>query len=401
MLSTKDAFAAIISRVLKSKSVTIKLEDSIGRILAQDVFADLDQPPFDRVAMDGIAINSVNLKNNAEFEILGTISAGSKPESLSSGPVCFEIMTGAVLPPGTDMVIRYEDLQIKNGMAKVVADISSLTKNYHPHGSDYKCGDKIIHSGTKIRSTTIALLASAGCSEVIVQCLPKISILSTGDELVPINQKPEDHKIRWSNGITLQQELKSFGFTDVKTIMVKDDESEIQKRMLDCLNASDILLLTGGVSAGKFDFVPKILKECGVNEIFHKVAQRPGKPLWFGESSNGTLVFGLPGNPVSCLVNLRKFVIPFLQFSQNGRQDISMKAELSSEVKFNKNLTYYCAVKVKQEEGKLIAYPLSGNGSGDFFQLRDSDGFIELRPTEAPFVKGHMSEVYLWGGTYA
>ncbi|MGE3608319.1 MAG: molybdopterin molybdotransferase MoeA [Bacteriovoracaceae bacterium] len=401
MLSTKEAFAAVMSRVLKKKSVLVRLEDSLGKILAEDIFSDLDQPPFDRVAMDGIAINSSYLKSSSKFKIQGIVSAGSQSEPLPAGPFCFEIMTGAVLPHGADMVIRYEDLKMSDGVAEIIVDKQSLAKNFHPRGSDYRCGDKIISLGTRIRSTTIALLASAGRTEVMVQGQPKISILSTGDELVSIDKIPEAHQIRWSNGITLKQELKSFGFSDVTTILVKDDESEIQKNIQACLSSSDILILTGGVSAGKFDFVPKILKENGVNEIFHKVAQRPGKPLWFGETDKGIFVFGLPGNPVSCLVNLRKFVVPFLQFSQNGKLDYSMRAELSTEVKFNKDLTFYCAVKVVQEDGKWIATPLSGNGSGDFFQLRDSDGFIELRPSEGPFLKGYSSEVYLWGETHA
>ena len=227
--------------------------------------------------------------------------------------------------------------------------------------------------------------------------LPKITIISTGDELVDINQFPSPSEIRWSNGISLQQELKAFGFNDVTIHKVKDHEDEIRKIMQEKLEGSDVLLLTGGVSAGKYDFVPKLLKECEVKEVFHKVAQRPGKPLWFGETARGTLVFGLPGNPVSCLVNLRKFVVPFLQYNGTRKSPFLPKAVLSEEVKFNKNFTYYCLVKTEYKEGKMIATPIRGNGSGDYYQLRDSDGFIELRPDEAPFVPGHESDVYLWG----
>ena len=195
----------------------------------------------------------------------------------------------------------------------------------------------------------------------------------------------------------MQQELLSHGFTDVSLNRVGDNENDMKKIMSELLLSKDVLILTGGVSAGKYDFVPKVLKECQVMEIFHQVAQRPGKPLWFGKTETDTFVFGLPGNPVSCLVNLRKFVVPLLQKSVQGTIKNQPKAFLTAGVKFSANLTYYCPVKIRNEEGKLLAEPLSGNGSGDFFHLRDADGFIELRPQDAPFKEGFLGEVYLWG----
>jgi molybdopterin molybdotransferase len=397
VITARDAFTAIMSRRLPTNSVTVDLSEALGRTLAQDVFADLDQPPFNRVAMDGIAIHSSLLKTTTTFKLLQTIPAGSVSPSLPDGPVCFEIMTGAVLPTGSDMVIRYEDLKIVDGKAHVQVPEDKLTSNFHPQGSDYKKGDKVLSSGMKIKSTTTAILASVGHSRVQVLSLPKIAILSTGDELVDIDQYPSPEQIRWSNGISLQQELKAFDFTDVTIHKVNDSEDEIRKIMQEKLATCDVLLLTGGVSAGKFDFVPKLLKECEVKEVFHKVSQRPGKPLWFGETDRGTLVFGLPGNPVSCLVNLRKYVVPFLQYNETGKYPSLPKAILIEEVKFNQNFTYYCLVKIDNKDGKMIATPIKGNGSGDLYQLRDSDGFIELRSEEAPFMAGRESEVYLWG----
>lgn len=396
MITAKDAFTAIMSRSLSKNVETVLLSEALGRTLAQDVFADIDQPPFNRVAMDGIAINSSLLKETTTFKILKTVAAGAASPSLPSGPVCYEIMTGAVLPSGSDMVIRYEDIKIEDGVAHVVTSFDKLSRNYHEQGSDYKKGDKVLSPGIRIKSTTTAILASVGCTEVKVLALPRVAILSTGDELVDIHQIPAPEQIRWSNGISLRQELISFGFTDVTFQKLKDDEDEIRNTLQEKLETSDVVLLTGGVSAGKFDFVPRLLKECGVKEVFHKVSQRPGKPLWFGETSRGTLVFGLPGNPVSCLVNLRKYVVPFLLNNGTGKSYLPT-ATLSEEVKFNKNLTYYCLVKVQHEDGKLMATPIKGNGSGDLYQLRDSDGFIELRPEEAPFISGHQGQVYLWG----
>lgn len=398
MIEVKQATAQVLASQLPARIVNVPLENSLSRVLAQDVFADLDQPPFHRVAMDGIAINKELLTTTKKFKILSTIAAGSKQETLPAGAVCFEIMTGAVLPLNADLVIRYEDLQIHNGQAEIIVDTQKLSTNYHIQGSDYRKGEKVLSSGTFIRSTTTAILASVGQTQLPVYDLPRVAILSTGDELVDISTSPEAHQIRWSNGISLQQELCSHGYHDVSLHKVKDDEQLMKSMMEKLLAQKDIILLTGGVSAGKFDFVPKLLKESRVNEIFHKVAQRPGKPLWFGKTDSEVFVFGLPGNPVSCLINLRKFVIPFIQQSIPGYSAPLPQAFLDTEVKFNnKMMTYYCLVKVKNQQGKLMATPIAGNGSGDFFQLRDSDGFMELRPQDAPFREGFLGEIYLWG----
>lgn len=396
MISSLQAQTTVLSYQLQPRVVTIPLEDSLSRILAEDILADIDQPPFHRVAMDGIAVKKEQLLSSKKFRILGTISAGSSKATLPEGNVCFEIMTGAVLPLNADFVIRYEDLKISQDEAEVCCDLEKLSSNFHAQGNDYRKGDKVLTIGTKIKSTTTAILASVGKTKVKVFDYPNVAILSTGDELVDIGDVPEPHQIRWSNGISLKQQLASFNFAKVSLHKIGDDEAAMKKLMQELLQTNDVLLLTGGVSAGKFDFVPKLLKECQVQEIFHKVAQRPGKPLWFGKTETNVFVFGLPGNPVSCLVNLRKFIIPFLERSYPGNQRSVQKAHLSEEVKFNKSLTYYCQVKIKNSEGKLIATPLAGNGSGDFYQLRDSDGFMELRPEDGPFDKNFLGEIYLW-----
>lgn len=396
MISSLQAQTTVLSYQIQRRVVTVPIENSLSRILAEDVLADIDQPPFHRVSMDGIAIRKEFLHSSKKFRILGTVSAGSSISTLPPGNVCFEIMTGAVLPINADLVVRYEDLKISQGEAEVCCGGEKLADNFHHRGNDYRKGDKVLSSGERIKSTTTAILASVGKSMVKVFDLPKIAILSTGDELVDIEAIPMPHQIRWSNGISLKQQLLAFNFTQVTLHRVGDDEGEMKQLMQELLKSNDVLLLTGGVSAGKFDFVPKLLKECQVQEIFHRVAQRPGKPLWFGKTESNVFVFGLPGNPVSCLVNLRKFVIPFLEGSRTGHVQEVEKAYLSEEVKFNQKLTYYCQVRITNHEGKITATPLSGNGSGDFFQLRDSDGFMELRPEEGPFNKNFLGEIYLW-----
>lgn len=393
MISAQEAFRLVLARRTPLRAENIFLVNSLGKVLAEDIFSDLDQPPFHRVSMDGIAVRRSDLERNCRLKVLGIVAAGASPGSLPEGKVCFEIMTGAALPCGADFIVRYEDLKIDNGYAQLVTSPEGLDAHIHPQGSDYKKGDRILAEGTTIRSTQSAILASVGRTMVKVYTCPLVGILSTGDELVEIEAKPGPHQIRWSNGICLMHELHSFGITNVSIHKVADDEALIREKIKELLNCCDLLLLTGGVSAGKFDYVPKILKECGVTEVFHKVAQRPGLPLWFGTRGTSKLVLGLPGNPVSCLVNLRKYVVPLVL----PKEHLPRRAVLGADVNFNKDLAYYCPVKVQDENGTLVARPLSGNGSGDFFQLRDSDGFIELCPQSAPFKKGQAFDLYLWG----
>jgi molybdopterin molybdotransferase len=400
MISSQEAVSKILSRRLIMSVEEIDLKYSCGRILAEDVFADIDQPPFDRVAMDGIAINQSRLKHSKAFKIVGIVSAGESSSRLPSGDVCLEIMTGAALPDGADMVIPYECIELEKGFAVIKVDQKHLSSNIHPKGNDYRRGDKVLEKGSVIKAPIAALLASVGKGRVMVQSLPKVRIISTGDELVDIDTKPEPFQIRWSNGMSLFHELVSHGNCEAIILKVRDNEEEIRSAILDALKQSDVLLFTGGVSAGKFDFVPKLLKECHVNQVFHKVAQRPGKPLWFGETDEGKFVFGLPGNPVSCLVNLRRFVIPFLDQAEGVPLTV-LKARLSKEVKIEHSLTSYLPIKIQHAEGMLVAHPLKGNGSGDFFQLRDSDGFMELIPQEGSFASGHLAEIFIWGKTYA
>jgi molybdopterin molybdotransferase len=304
-------------------------------------------------------------------------------------------MTGAALPLNADMVIRYEDLKIENSVAELMIDINLLSKNIHAMASDYKKDDVVLKAGTKIKPSTVAILASVGASKVAVYKMPKIAIVSTGDEIVNIDQIPLQHQIRGSNGICLKQLLKSFGHSEVSIHHVVDNEKLMFELFSTLIKSYEVILLTGGVSAGKFDFVPKVLKECNVSEIFHQVAQRPGKPLWFGKTEDDVFVFGLPGNPVSCLVNTRKFVIPFLD-----RNIKAQRSFLKSKVNFNKNLTYYCLVKVENINGLVVSTPVQGNGSGDFAQLDMADGFVELEPEFAPFEENFIANTYLWSDSH-
>ncbi len=378
---------------------TVPIEQSLGKILAEDIFVKRDLPPFDRVAMDGIAINSKDSGDHyktGSFSIEEVQAAGEPQKTLeNTNSGCLEVMTGAVLPLNCDLVIPYEMTNIENESASIIDPDQAFSplQNIHLMGSDLKKGELALSKGQPITSSVIAIIASEGMPFVKVYSAPRIAIISTGDELVEIDKKPEAHQIYMSNLYTLKAELRSFGHRSVETHHLLDDEASLFKSLKKILEENDLLLITGGVSKGKFDYIPKVLSDLKVKKIFHKVAQRPGKPLWFGSGEQGQLVFGLPGNPVSSLVNLRRHVIPYLT-----REPI-LKVKLKEEVSFKKAMTFFQPVLLELVEGSYIARPIKGNGSGDYYSLKDSSGFIELPSDKNTFGNDELYDYYPWGKT--
>ena len=366
----------------------VSLRESLGRILAEDILADRDGPPFDRVTMDGIALHSKQLKFKKTFKIESIAKAGDPEQALVSIENAIEVMTGAPLPRGCDSVIRYEDLSIENGMASINFEIPATVTNIHFQGSDFKKNEIILKKNIKIKAPIIGILASAGISVVKVQRHPKIAIVSTGDELVEVNEIPLAHQIRKSNLYALDALLNSFGFTDNELVHLPDKPLEIYLKLEALLEQFDVLILSGGVSEGKYDFIPKALKDLSVKEIFHKVSQRPGKPLWFGKKQE-KMIFGLPGNPVSCLVCLRRYFI-------EGNVNLAYEVVLDEDIKVSGDRVFFQAVKLKNILGEVRAIPLAANGSGDYLSLKDSDGFVELDPAKNPFIKNQVVKFFSW-----
>ncbi|MDA9793099.1 molybdopterin molybdotransferase MoeA [Bacteriovoracaceae bacterium] len=373
---------------------SIDLGDSIDHFLACNIFADREQPPFDRVAMDGIAINEASIENK-QFKIAGIQAAGAQKLTLESLDECLEVMTGAILPKNTHIVIPYERITISGEVATLNIKNNSLKikQNVHLKGSDYKEGQLLLSKNKKIKSPDIAVLASVGMSKVDVYRLPAVAVISTGDELVEVDQTPLEHQIRKSNSCALKAELICCGFKQVDTFHLIDNEEQLAREIESILSKYPLVLLSGGVSMGKFDFVPKVLDQLGVNKIFHKVCQRPGKPLWFGQNQQRNVVMGLPGNPVSCLVSLRRYIIEAL-FQDYS---ISETAILNESITFKKEMTMFCPVTLTSSYGHAVATPIKMNGSGDFYSLAKSDGFLEFDAEKEKFVKGENYKLYRWG----
>lgn len=392
MISVSDASAIILNNLFKHTTESVSIHLATGRILAEPIHADRDFPPFHRVSMDGIAIDSISFKKGQrQFKIEALQAAGMPRTTLTNPQGCIEIMTGAMLPKGADTVIRYEDLEIKNGEAHVLIPEIQSCLAIHAQGQDAKKNERLLSPGQKISAAEIALLASVGMPDVQVYAFPKTAIISTGNELVGIDQVPLAHQIRRSNDSALRASLAQLG-CEATSFHLPDSETELKKELTTIFKQYELIIVSGGVSKGKFDFIPGVLESLGVKKLFHQVSQKPGKPFWFGRSDKHT-VFALPGNPVSTYLCFYRYIKPWLLKSFGAPQE-NIQAILAQDFLFKPPLTYFLQVKIKNEQGKLLAYPDAGGGSGDFANLKDVDGFLELALEKNEFKAGEVFPYY-------
>ncbi len=395
MISLIEAEKLVLESSISLNFVEKELIDSNGCILAEDVLADRDFPPFNRVAMDGIAIHHsiLNLDINA-IPIDGIQSAGSPPVSFNHKTKCIEIMTGAVLPSSCTLVVRYEDTEIEGGFAKIINPQDYFEgKNIHLKGKDRLKGDLLLSAGTLIGPAEISTLATVGKSKVMVLEIPHAAIIATGDELVPVNQIPLAHQIRSSNIFSIQSALQNWN-VPASIFHLKDDKENLLKELGEIIKAHKIIILSGGVSKGKFDFIPEVLEELGIVKKFHRVAQKPGKPIWFGQSVTGVTVFALPGNPVSTFMCLHRYFKPWLD-KILGQKNETKKAVLMDSFHFSPKLTRLVLVIVKCDPGGILrAYTRTGNGSGDLASLLEANAFMELPAEKEKFKEGETFRIF-------
>ena len=392
LTTVQEAQDIIISKTENFGIEEVDFMNSVGRVLKEDIIADRDFPPFDRVSMDGISINDAAFNSGQRtFKIEGVQAAGSEQLTMQNPENCIEAMTGAVLPKNTNAVIQYELLNIENGEATINLDAVKNFQNIHKKGLDRKQGDILIHKNTLISSAEIGVLATVGKSTVKVAKQPKVMIISTGNELVEVSETPAEHQIRRSNVYTLVSILDKLNIK-AETAHILDDKEVLLTKIESFLNDYDVLLFSGAVSKGKFDFIPEVLNTLGVEKLFHKVKQRPGKPFWFGKKADKT-VFAFPGNPVSTFVSCLKYFTPWYLKSVGLDVESNDEAVLSEDFFFKPSLTYFLQVKLKRENGVLVATPVSGKGSGDLANLIDSDAFLELPDDRSNFTKGEVFPV--------
>ncbi|MDZ7693057.1 MAG: molybdopterin molybdotransferase MoeA [Balneolaceae bacterium] len=400
MIQVTSAEEIINSVTLEISSLEVPISEAAGRVLREPITSDRDLPPFDRVMMDGIAIQYDQWEGGQRsFVVEGLQKAGDPKRSLAEAPNCLEVMTGAILPGNTDTVIRYEDVEIRQKEAHSVAviqkDPKAKRQNIHARGTNRQKDDLIIEEGVVLSPAEIGVAATVGKSAIKVSKPPRVAVISTGDELVAIDEKPLPHQIRRSNVHTLSAALRELDIK-AKLFHLNDEQSEISDKLGHILERFDLLILSGGVSKGKLDYIPELLEQKGVEKLFHKVRQRPGKPFWFGRSEQA-VVFALPGNPVSTFSCYCRYIAPWLKKQiglKAGKQPV---ARLTEDYSFSKDLTYFLQVNVSvSDKGILEARPVKGKGSSDLANLCWADGFLELPEDRNKFKKGECFPLYLF-----
>jgi molybdopterin molybdotransferase len=399
MLTPAAAEKLICERLICLPIESLPLAQCAGAVLRENVYAERDQPPFDRVSMDGIALSAAAVqRGRRSFEMQATQAAGEPPLTLDSDAHCIEIMTGAVLPEGCDAVVPVEQIEVHAGIARLTAEAKPQSgSNVHRRGSDRAQGALLLSAGIRLHAPEIAVAASAGMARLRVSAQPAVVVISTGNELIEPGAPIAPHQIRRSNAYAVASALREHGFRRVADDHLPDDAAQLRERLDFHLRTHEALVLSGGVSMGRFDLVPKVLAELGVECVFHGIAQRPGKPMWFGIAPNGTAVFALPGNPVSTLVCLTRYVLPALYVAMGCQPAAPERLALAENVNWTPSLTGFLPVTLQADDwGRVWAVPAPPNGSGDFSTLAQTQGFVELPPGPAQFNKGFVTRLHRW-----
>ncbi len=387
MILLEQATEAVLHNIDPTGTERVKMEQCLGRVLAQDVRSDIDMPPFDKSAVDGYACRAADLGGN--LSVLETIPAGSMPKKEVLPRSCSKIMTGAMVPAGADCVIMVEETEeFIAGSVRFTGVKKSSNICYR--GEDIKAGDLVLEKGTLIRPQEIAVLASTGTTSPLVHIRPVVSIITTGDELVPPGKVPKGPMIRNSNSYQLEAQVSQTGAVGVNLGIVADKERLIRETISDALSGSDIVLLTGGVSMGDYDYVPDIMKSMGIHILFRSIAIQPGKPTVFGKAGN-KLIFGLPGNPVSSFVLFEVLVKPAIM-AMMGRtvRPITYPVVLGQDI-FRRKTDRKALVPVTIRNGE--AFPVDYHGSAHINAYTSADGIVTIDIGVNELKKGTITHV--------
>lgn len=399
MLTPADAERLIGEHLPCLPIESLPLSQIAGAVLRENIYAERDQPPFDRVAMDGIALASRAARDGIRrLRVEGVQAAGDPPLALASGAGCIEVMTGAVLPGGCDAVVPIEQIELANGEAELPEGAAvEPWQHVHRRASDARQGSLLLAAGIRLSAPEVAIAASAGMARVRVSHQPAVAVLSTGNELIEPGEAILAHQVRRSNVYGILAALRAHGFLRTGDEHLMDDAGVLRARLKFHLDTHDVLILSGGVSAGRFDLVPEALAALGAREVFHHVAQRPGRPLWFGTAPGGAAVFALPGNPVSTLVCLARYVIPALYAAMGQTAPPPERIALGAPASASAKLTAFLPVRIESDDrGRAWAVPCPTNGSGDFTALAGTQGFVELPPGSSDHPRGFVTRLYRW-----
>lgn len=400
MITIEEAIQEIFARKLALPTERVALADAFGRYLANDIYADRDIPPFHRATVDGFALRSSDFTAMGQEGLPVAQKHFAGDPSIKAPPpgMALHIMTGAGVPEGLDLLFKIEDCKIVSGEIGEYITPPPSEKGYAPglnieaQGANKKKGETLVKAGTFIDAASVHALASSGASKVELYQKPTVAIVSTGTELVEIDQTPKPWQIRDTNrsGIAMALKAAPFAITPSYSAASSDDPESLKKTLAEGLK-QDILIISGGVSMGDSDFVPAILKELGAEEIFHKVKIKPGKPLWFGvrpalhpDNTTGldTIIFALPGNPQATMLSMKLFIEPFIMLSLGAKKiQGPIYLPLSHNRKLKGDRPHYFPARLINENNQTQIEALPNCGSGDIASTVSSDG-MALHPLE-------------------
>lgn len=390
MLSVQEAQAIIDQNITALPAEGINLNDAENRVLAEPIYADEDFPPFTRSAMDGYALNAED--KTTQFKIIETIHPGQKPVHALTPGTCARIFTGAGLPPNANCVIKQEDVIALLENIEISSFLKVANRHLRKKGEDFQKGEILLSSGTRFNAAQLAIAASVGATELKVYRQPKVTIFCTGDELISPQEKPSPFQIRNVNGILLETLVKKNGGSMIESHLLADEYDLLQSHLQKALTLkTDLVLFSGGASAGDKDHVKKLLQENGFTLHFTQVNVRPGQPLIFAKR-NQTIAFGIPGNPVSHLVCFNLFIQLALTRLQNKTPDLEyFQSPLAHNFDYTPTTreTFWPAQRIVANFGTEIL-PLPWNGSGHISSLATADSLIRILPNTGLFSKGHI-----------
>lgn len=363
MLTYKQAQQTVTSLSRSFGKESVALDDADGRILAEDVSADRDYPPFNRATMDGYAISINDWEGGTrQFKVQQIIYAGQTGDNDLQPGTCYKIMTGAPVPLSANSVIRREDAEQVDDVVTFSLEAIKFYQNIARQGEDIKVGEAILKTNTICTPAVTSLLATLGKSKVQVQSLPKVALFTTGDEVVDASAEIKPNQIRNSNQYLLKSLLKKWLIKPQVCSHIIDDKEHLKTALGNVLDF-DIIITCGGVSAGDADYLPEVLEELGVEKLFHKLSIRPGKPIWCGQLPNGGLVFALPGNPFSCMVTFKLFIESYLSVCFGLGMPKLLQLPFGGKRKRNSGFDEFFPVKISGQLSVLI--PIQINTSGD------------------------------------
>jgi molybdopterin molybdotransferase len=388
MITFEAAFKIVMESVFETRTETIPFTDSSGRILDEDIKSDIDMPPFNRSAVDGYACHRIDINN--ELEVIEVISAGKKPLQIVGKNQCSKIMTGAIVPDGCDVVFMVEESgNFSNG--KIRFSGTELKLNISVKGEDVRTGDVVLKKGKLIQPQDVAVMASVGHTKVNVKKKPVVGIISTGDELINPSDFPAISQIRNSNAYQLDAQVTRAGGTAIEYGIAPDNENITYEIIQKAIHECDIVIITGGVSMGDFDFVPGVLIRSGVKILFDRVNVQPGKPTTFGVHSKA-IVFGLPGNPVSSFIQFEMLVRPLIN-SMMGYTWIPREQKLPLAINYERKSSDRMGLIPVFINKDLEVVPVDFHGSAHITALSYSDGVITMKPGIRSLIKGEVVNV--------